>query len=45
MFVDHETGEPTAEITLLEGEALHLVSFSIIDVCDHEIFKKIISRT
>ena len=35
---DWESGQRTAEISILEAEALHLASFSTIEVLDHELF-------
>ena len=34
-----ETGHETAKLTLLEAEALHIFTFSVIEVLDEEFFK------
>jgi hypothetical protein len=35
---DWESGQRTAEVSILEAEALHFASFSIIECLDHELF-------
>lgn len=44
VMVDWQTGKPLTTISLLEGEALHLVVFSVVDTFDHEIFSRINPR-
>lgn len=39
-MVDWKTGKSTIKITVMEGEALHLVAFSVIEVFDHEMFSR-----
>lgn len=36
---DFESGEPTADISLLEAEALHLASYAVIECLDQRIFR------
>ena len=36
---DWESGKRTAEVSILEAEALHLASFSIIECLDQELFR------
>ena len=36
-----ETGDEIAKLTLLEAEALHIFTFSVIDVFTHEIFERV----
>lgn len=36
-----ETGEEIARLTLLDAEALHIFTFSVIDVFSHEIFERV----
>lgn len=40
VMVDWKTGKSTARISLMEGEALHLVAFSVIEVFDNEMFSR-----
>jgi len=37
-MIDWKTGKSTIEISIIDGEALHLVAFSVIEVFDHELF-------
>jgi len=39
-MVDWKTGKSTARISVMEGEALHLVAFSVIEVFDKEMFSR-----
>ena len=39
-MVDWKTGKSTARISVIEGEALHLVAFSVIEVFDKEMFSR-----
>jgi hypothetical protein len=43
-MMDWETGKITATISLLEAEPLHLVSFSVIEALDREIFARVNPR-
>jgi hypothetical protein len=36
---DYDTGERTADVTLLEAEAFHLASFAVIECLDQRIFR------
>ncbi len=39
-MVDWKTGKSTTRISVMEGEAMHLVAFSIIEVFDKEMFSR-----
>ncbi len=40
VMIDWESGKPTTTITLFEGEALHLVAFSVIEALDREVMSR-----
>jgi hypothetical protein len=44
VMMNWKTGQPTATITLLEAEAIHLVSFSVIEVLDRAVFSQVSPR-
>jgi len=39
--VDWETGAETARVSLLECEALHLLTFTVVEAIDKEVFAKL----
>lgn len=38
---DHVTGERSAEVSLLEAEALHVVSFAVVECLDEKVLKAV----
>jgi hypothetical protein len=44
VMMNWESGQPSATITLLEAEALHLVTYSVIEALDRELFSRVNPR-